>query len=419
MGTPLTLAAEDVQFGHYDGDTGEFIPEPQATALDSVQVTARRTSGSPDGPLPLFFGPVFGWNEVEVADVVSVGTKPRRHVMFALDRSGSMCFDTSGVQLESYHQDPVLPQMKPSHSGWYWFPELALKQTGYGWYARTAWFYATDDATGAIRTDFLPDHIRAHLEAGRYFNFRPRDYPTTVMSGWIKVPLGVTIHGRWGEPWHNWWADDYYDVISSTCGYARSASPVEPLQDTMDAACAFVDLLRAQDDRAGLVTFGWKASTDQILTSDFGALKVRLQSFVPCGATAEPDAMEAVNDELVDSGRADAFGQRVAVLLTDGHANRLHGTGYDNDERTYQFCGEEVTTRIHPTVAAAMEQETLRAGNGGVRIYCVTFGSDTDTAVHRLIARNTRGAFYYAADHQYLTDIFMDIFRRLPPKITR
>jgi hypothetical protein len=39
--------------------------------------------------------------------------------------------------------------------------------------------------------------------------------------------------------------------------------------------------------------------------------------------------------------------------------------------------------------------------------------------VHRLIARNTRGAFYYAADHQYLTDIFMDIFRRLPPKITR
>jgi hypothetical protein len=239
------------------------------------------------------------------------------------------------------------------------------------------------------------------------------------MSGWIKVPAGVTIHGRWGSPWHNWLADDYYHVISSQCGYARAANPVQPLQNTMDAACAFVDLLRCEDDLAGLVTFGWKGTVDHVLTSQFDNLRVKIQTFVPCGATAETDAMEAANWELIDSGRGDGFGQRVMILLTDGYANMLDEDSYDNDTRTYDFLGEQVTTDIHPTVAAAMEQETIRARDNGVRVYCVTFGSDVDTEIHRRIAVETNAAYYYSPDHEDLTDIFLDIFRRLPPIITQ
>jgi hypothetical protein len=418
-GTSLTLAESDITFGHYDDATGDFIPESVSGVVDSVQVTGRRTSDSPDGPIDLFFGPLFGWDEMEFDNVVSVGTKPRRYVNFVLDRSGSMSFDTSGVTKHSITQDPANPVMQSSASNWYWFPDLALKQTGYGWYGRTAWFYATDDATGEIRTDFLPDHIQARLDAGRYFNFRPVDYPDNVMSGWIKVPPGVTIHGRWGSPWHNWLADDYYWVIDDDCGYATASHPVQPLQNTMDAASTFVDLLRPHDDQAALVTFGWKASVDQVLTTDFDRVKIKLQSFAPCGATAEPDAMQAANNELIDSGRADGFGQRIMILLTDGKANMLNENGYGNSQRTYQFLGEEVTSEIHPTVAAAMENEARRAGQEGVRIYCVTFGNDVDTELHRLISRETDGAYYHSASHEHLTDVFVDIFRRLPPIITR
>jgi len=392
-GVPLHLADEDIQFGHYDGDTGA-----------------------------LFFGPIFGWNQQQFSSA-AVGTKPRRHIMFALDRSGSMCFDTSGVTLHSWditEQDEEGYYMNPSASGWCWFPELALKRTGYGWRTKTAWFYARDNTTGEIRTDFLPDYIRSRLEANRYFNFRPRDHPDTVMSGWIKVPSGVTIYGRWGSPWHYWLASSYYHVISSQCGYAIASGPVEPIQSVMDAACAFVDLLRVDDDRVGLVTYADCAFTDSVLTSDFPNLKLKLQTFVPCGATAEPEAIKAALDELIDSGRAEGFGQRIVILLTDGYANQLNGYYYEDGRiRSYEFLGKTVTTKIHPTVASAMEQQTLRAKANGVRIYAVSFGTDVDTEVHRQIALVTDGAYYYSEDHEDLIDIFVDIFRRLPPLMTQ
>lgn len=415
---PLTLTNGDIQFGHYDDDLERFIPEAQAGVVDSLRVVGRRTESSPDGPIDLFFGSIFGWDNVEIDNVVSLSTKPRRYVMFTLDRSGSMSFDTSGVSLESYYQDPTDPTMKASASGWYWFPHIALKRTGFGWQARTAWFIAKDESNHAV-TDFLPDHIKARLDAGRYFNFRPVDYPDSVESGWIKVPEGVTIHGRWGSPWHNWLADSYYHVIWQQCGYARAASPVQPLQSTMDAACAFVDLMRTADDRVGLVTYGWKSSLDSPLTSDFDNLKFKIQSFVPAGATAEPNGMKEALDELILSGNAEGFGQRIMILLTDGFANMLNGYSYDDQERTYSFLGRSVTTQIHPTVGAAMATQAVRARNAGVRVYCVTFGADVDRDVHLAIASETSGAYYYAANHEDLTSVFVDIFRRLPPVLTQ
>ena len=124
-------------------------------------------------------------------------------------------------------------------------------------------------------------------------------------------------------------------------------------------------------------------------------------------------------DEIIDSGRANAVGHRIMILLTDGCANMVNGSSYDNNTRTYTFMGEQVTTQIHPTVGAAMATQTTRASNGSVRTYCVTFGADADAEVHRVIARKTNGAYYYSVDHENLTDMFVDIFRRLPPVITQ
>jgi Mg-chelatase subunit ChlD len=128
--------------------------------------------------------------------------------------------------------------------------------------------------------------------------------------------------------------------------------------------------------------------------------------------------MEEALDELIDSGRADGYGQRIMILLTDGNANRWNGRGYSEGNNSYDFLGKTVHTRIHPTVGGAMEDQTRRARANNVRIYCVTFGNSVDTEVHREIARNTQGAYYYAANHEDLTAVFVDIFRRLPPLIT-
>jgi hypothetical protein len=417
-GLPLTLTDDDIQFGHYDEQTQAFVPEPEAGAVDSIQVAGRRTHDSPDGPVDLFFGPVFGWHEQEFTNVVAVGTKPRRFVMFVLDRSGSMCFDTEGV-VEKYSppEDGEGFYMEESPSGWYWFPEDVLVPWWWWNIRKTAYFYARDMSSGQIVTDFLPDHIKDRLIDGIYFRFRQPDSPDSVLSGWLKVPAGVRVYCALDTG--NWEADDYYWVVDD-CDYAISSSPVQPLQATMDAASAFVDLLRDEDDQAGLVTYASGSITDSILTSDFAGLKEKLQRFVPSGSTAEPEGMEDALDELIDSGRAEGFGQRIMILLTDGNANTLYGDYYsDDDTYTYQFMGEQVTTAIHPNVGWAMEDETVRARHDGVRIYCVTFGLDVDTEVHRQIARATGGAYYHSADHESLTDIFVDIFRRLPPIITQ
>jgi len=410
---PLTLGDEDIKFGHYISATGEFIPEPQTTIIDSMRVTGSRTTTSPNGPIYLFFGPIFGFDEVGIRDVVAVGTKPRRFAMFVLDRSGSMCFDTTGITLRtSPESDATGYYMSKSTSGWYALPQQMYYSSSW----RTAYFWGRDDATGAVRTDFLPDHIKSTLVSGQYWYYRTPD-GTGNNPSWLKVPSNVTIYGRYSTS--NWSCSNYYSVPGS-CDYAISSSPVQPLQSVMDAACAFVGLLRPEDDRAGLVTYASGKCTDSTLTDDFASLETKLQTFSPCGATAEPEGMDSGLDELIDSGRAEGYGQRLMILLTDGNANILNGTNYANGTtRTFDFLGHSVTTKIHPTIAAAMATQVQRAKAGSVRIYCVTFGADCDTAIHSRISAETGGAYYYSADHEDLTAIFVDIFRRLPPLLTK
>ncbi len=411
-GASLTLADSDIVFGHYDLDAHQFTPESAGGSVDSVKITGRRTVGSPDGPVSLFFGPIFHWNSAELDNIVSVGTKPRRYVMFVLDRSGSMCFDTSGM---STHSSPLSDghgnyYMTSSPSGWYALPQQVYYS---GW--RTAYFYAVDDATGQVRTDFLPPAIASTLVSGQYWRFSTGDSSGNNPS-WLKVPAGVTVYSRYSTS--NWSASDYYGTPSS-CDYATSSGPVEPIQSVMDAACSFVALLRDGDDNAGLVTYASGATTNSILTSDFSSLQDRLQTFSPCGGTAEPDGMDAGLDELIDSGRANAYGRRIMILLTDGQANMMNGYSYSTYTQTYNFLGTPVTTQIPSAVAGAMAAQVNRAIAGHVRIYCVTFGTGADTVLHRIIAEKTDGAFYHTEDTTALTDIFMDIFRRLPAIITQ
>lgn len=407
-GTPLHLAPQDVQFGHFDRHTGTFIGESSARTVDSIRVRGRRSTGAPDGPIDLLFGPLFGWNQFDIRTVQAVGTKPRRYVMFVLDRSGSMCFDTRGVD-EKYwpvwNSGQGTYRMAKSSSGWYALPQYV--NHGGNW--RTAYFYALDDNTGQVRTDFLPDPIAQTLVSDKYWKFRTPE--GNNRPSWFKAPGDVTIYSAYNTS--TWYAYDYYNTPSQ-CDYATSSHPVQPLQSTMDAACTFVDLLNAEDDRAGLATFGSGASLDQTLTSNWAQLKHTLQTFYPCGSTAEPAGMREANDEMINSGRADGYGQRVMILLTDGNANIP--SGGDDD---FTFLGHSINNcGIRENAARELEAQTIRARNNGIRIYTVTFGTDVDTQLHPLIAEETSGAHYWAADHEDLTAIFIDIFRRLPPILT-
>ena len=410
----LTLASGDITFGRYlPGQAVCFESEAQMGAggiIDSIRVQGRRTTDAPDGPISLFFASIFGMHASGQA-VRAVATQPRRYVAFVMDRSGSMCFDTTNITHKyAPNSDGT---MAKSPTGWYWMSRVMYV---YGSW-RTAWFYATDDSTGDTVSSFLPEHIRTRMD-GNYFRYCERDQPNTVQSGWLYAPANVTIHSRYGATYPSWSADSYGPIGS--CDYAYANNPIEPIASSQNAACAFVDLLNAERDRAALITYGWNSVLDHPLTDDWSALKTTIASYDPRGATGTPAGMDKANDEFIDSGRATGYGQRVMILLTDGLANTVNGSYYSNpySMTPVTFFGQSVSCYIYQTVATAIEAQTLRARNNGIRIYTVSFGSGADQSLMPLIASKTRGAYYYAADYADLTAVFVDIFHNLPPILT-
>ena len=64
--TPITLSQSDVVMGQFDFTSGAFTPDAQPP--NAVRVMARRTPGSADGPVELFFGKVLGINTVSLQE---------------------------------------------------------------------------------------------------------------------------------------------------------------------------------------------------------------------------------------------------------------------------------------------------------------------------------------------------------------
>jgi hypothetical protein len=413
-GASLTLASADITFGSYDGETGTFTPESMAaasSAIDSIMVTGRRTKDSPDGPIDLAFASLFGIN-ASVQARWAVATQPRRYVMFVMDRSGSMCYDTVGI--DHRYAPNADGTMDKSPTGWYWMPRQIRE--GGSW--KTAWFCAKDDTSGDTVTSFLPAQVRERMLSGTYFRYCSRDEPDIVQSGWLKAPPGVTLHSYYGPSWPDWSASGSAPV--SSCDYALAAEPLQPMASSQNAAAAFVDLLNTGRERAGLVTYAWDATLEHQLTDDWEALRESIGGYDPQGATSTPKGMEVAIDEITLSGRADAYGQRIMILLTDGLANTVNGTFYNNPSSkvAVNFLGEQVECYINQTVANAIAQQATRARRNGIRIYTVSFGSGADQDLMPLIARATNGAYYYAPSHASLTDIFRDIFYNLPAVLT-
>jgi hypothetical protein len=100
---------------------------------------------------------------------------------------------------------------------------------------------------------------------------------------------------------------------------------------TKAAAIAFVDLLDSSQDRVGLVSYSDSATLNQVLTTDFAAVKTAINGLVANGYTDIGDAIDTANQELTTNGRSPGV-VWVEILLTDGLPNRPNGTGANFNE---------------------------------------------------------------------------------------
>ncbi len=92
-GTSVILASSDIEFGSYSRTTQIFTPG--GAGGNAVRVTARRTTGSANGPLNLLFAPIFGVSSINVSRQ-AVAINAPTPAMLLLDPSTSDAISVSG-----------------------------------------------------------------------------------------------------------------------------------------------------------------------------------------------------------------------------------------------------------------------------------------------------------------------------------
>ncbi len=106
FGQPIVLDPQvDVVFGraNYDAVANQYAFTPTTNAPDAVQVTARFTDDSPNGPLPLYFAAILGRRTTQIAAEATAIIVPR-DIAIVADLSGSMNDDS---ELRNVHNHRV------------------------------------------------------------------------------------------------------------------------------------------------------------------------------------------------------------------------------------------------------------------------------------------------------------------------
>ncbi len=89
-GKPLLLSRSDIVLGsHQKQKNGKFVFLAGADPVNSIRVVGRRTSNSPSGSVPLFFGPLLGVTDFEPVQQATA-SRLDRDIALVLDVSGSM-----------------------------------------------------------------------------------------------------------------------------------------------------------------------------------------------------------------------------------------------------------------------------------------------------------------------------------------
>lgn len=98
LGSAALLDGSDITFGraYINEATNKYVFEATEVNSNAIRVRVRRTEGSPNGPVPLYFASVFGLTSTNMAATATAVLTPR-DIAFVLDLSASHNDDSSLV----------------------------------------------------------------------------------------------------------------------------------------------------------------------------------------------------------------------------------------------------------------------------------------------------------------------------------
>jgi len=163
------------------------------------------------------------------------------------------------------------------------------------------------------------------------------------------------------------------------------------LSQAKTAANNFISNLELGDQSA-LVSYSTTASVDKTLSGDHTLTQTIVNSLQATGATNIGDAISLSIDEF-SSLEANPDAAKIAILLTDGKANKPNGPGY----------GE------HPADVAYAEAQAQVAAAAGIKIFTIGLGTNVNTVMLENIAAATNAEYYFAPSGAELDAIISSI----------
>ncbi|HWE93522.1 MAG TPA: pilus assembly protein TadG-related protein [Tepidisphaeraceae bacterium] len=184
-------SAVDVLVGSYDRSTSTFTVN--GSPANAVQVTARRTAGSPAGALPLIFGPMVNVRTSNVSRTATAMTRPLSAGLLVLNKTAS-----PAIQMKGTGSDPA--KIDVSNGGvmvdssaslaidWTGHPIIvatSLGVDGNETAISTGGVYPTGDLT--LQAPYVPDPL-ASLPVPSNTGLTPRN-PTDGLPGYYSKGL--------------------------------------------------------------------------------------------------------------------------------------------------------------------------------------------------------------------------------------
>jgi hypothetical protein len=193
---PLLLEDSDIIPGKstLSESTGRWSFVPEATPYNSIRVIGRRTTGSPSGPVPLFFARIFGIDIFQVTDRSTV-VRVDRDIMLVVDRSSSMKLAIDHPTGNMSTSDDRFDEPPRSDSRWAAL-ELAVQEfiTALGETPQVEWVGLVSYASNYSRfgVNNTQASIDEHLtESHTNINNDMNDYTNTIFNGLTHISAGI------------------------------------------------------------------------------------------------------------------------------------------------------------------------------------------------------------------------------------
>jgi len=307
----VTLATSDVVLGRasYDRQAKTYTwLGTGTTPPNAVEVTVRRTAGSPSGPVPLLFARIIGRANADVSATAQAAIQGRG-ITVVVDNSEAMNDDS---QLSS--EGALGDMVAASPNG-----KMNLKQLWQGLGSPTYGNMTTwQDDSGSMQT--LSGNTSSILST---LGLTSVPYPTTLDPGhnWSDYVSFVKSNNSASGYKNKYGLRTFFDYLNQESAAPFGATPQQPLHTMKEVVLHLADIAEQRGDQMGLYNNNSADPHFEIdLTTDMNEIRNRMNPLVAGSVGSTHNLGAGINEARtgLNQDSNDPDGQGYVLVISDG-----------------------------------------------------------------------------------------------------